>query len=108
MPPTVFEWFWEVLAVKETYLPWLCQCFPSLFDQNSVFACHLFPVHETLGKCSIRSFCLVSWVCLSTITCGRDATLPMPCGLRLGPPLLTPTFSAEPATHTGLGWAFRV
>ena len=44
-------------------------------------------------------------VCLSTITCGRDAILSMPRGLRLGLPLLTPTFSAEPATHTGLGWA---
>ena len=44
---------------------------------------------------------------LSTITCSRDATLSMPCGLRLGLLLLTPTFSAEPATHTRLGWAFR-
>ena len=54
-----------------------------------------------------RSFCLVSWVCLSTITCSKDATLSMPCGLRLGLLLLTPTFSARPATHTRLGWAFR-
>ena len=54
-----------------------------------------------------RSFCLVSWVCLSTITYSKDATLSMPCGLRLGLLLLTPTFSARPATHTRLGWAFR-
>lgn len=54
----------ESPAVKETYYLWSFQCFPDLFDHVSVLAYHLFPSHETLGKCSIRFFYLFSWICL--------------------------------------------
>lgn len=39
----------------------LSQGFPNLFDHNLVFAYDLFPSHDTLGGCGVRSICLFSW-----------------------------------------------
>lgn len=57
----------ESSAVKENLLLLVIPVFSRSIDHASVFAYHLFPSHEKLGKCRgffVLFFCLFSWVCL--------------------------------------------